>query len=95
MSKFISDKAKLGKNITFAKNIFIEDNVTIGNDCILGYNVVIRKGTTIGDNVRINDNTVIGKHSTLASSSIFKEEKISSYTHLQKLFDWDKYNSLY
>ena len=39
MSIYLSDLAKIGKNITFSKNIFIEDNVTIGNNCILGYNV--------------------------------------------------------
>ena len=75
MSNYISDKAKLGKNITFDKNVIIEDDVTIGDNCQLGYNVVIRKGTTIGDNVRIDNNTVIGKYPMRASLSIFKEEK--------------------
>ena len=74
MSNFISDKAKLGKDITFAKNIIIEDDVTIGDNCRIGYNVVIRKGTIIGNNVRIDDNTVIGKYPMRASLSIFKEE---------------------
>jgi len=74
MSNFISDKVKLGKNITFAKNIIIEDDVSLGSNCHLGYNVVIRKGTTIGDNVRIDDNTIIGKYPMRASLSIFKEE---------------------
>ena len=76
MSNFISDKAKLGKDIAFAKNIVIEEDVTIGDNCQIGYNVIIRKGTTIGDNVRIDDNTVIGKYPMRASLSIFKEEKI-------------------
>lgn len=31
MSNYISDKAKLGKDIIFDKNIIIEDNVTIDN----------------------------------------------------------------
>jgi acetyltransferase-like isoleucine patch superfamily enzyme len=74
MSNFISDKAKLGKEIIFAKNVIIEDNVSIGDNCRIGYNVVIRKGTTIGDNVRIDDNTIIGKYPMRASLSIFKEE---------------------
>lgn len=74
MSNFISRKAKLGKEITFAKNVIIEDNVSIGDNCHLGYNVVIRKGTTIGDNVRIDDNTIIGKYPMRASLSIFKKE---------------------
>ena len=84
MSNFISDKAKLGKNINFSKNIIIEDDVTIGNNCTLGYNIVIRKGTTIGDNVRIDDNTVIGKYPMRASSSIFKEEKNLPSTNIGK-----------
>jgi len=74
MSNFISDKAKLGKEIIFAKNIIIEDGVIIGDNCRIGYNVVIRKGTTIGNNVRIDDNTIIGKYPMRASLSIFKEE---------------------
>jgi len=74
MSNFISDKAKLGKNIILDKNIIIEEDVTIGDNCRIGYNVVIRKGTTIGNNVRIDDNTVIGKYPMRASLSIFKEE---------------------
>ena len=96
MSKFISDKAKLGKSIILAKNIIIEDNVTIGNNCMLGYNIVIRKGTTIGDNVRIDDNTVIGKYPMRANLSIFKEEKnLLPTKHCQQLFNWSKYCYLY
>lgn len=75
MSNFISNKAKLGKNIALDKNIIIEDEVTICDNCCIGYNVVIRKGTIIGNNVRIDDNTVIGKYPMRASMSIFKEEK--------------------
>ena len=82
MSNFISDKAKLGKNIIFAKNVIIEEDVTIGDNCSLGYNVVIRKGTTIGDNVRVDDNTIIGKFPMRASLSIFKEEKNLPPTHI-------------
>jgi len=82
MSNFISDKAKLGKNIIFAKNVIIEEDVTIGDNCNLGYNVVIRKGTTIGDNVRVDDNTIIGKFPMRASLSIFKEKKNLPPTHI-------------
>jgi len=82
MSNFISDKAKLGENIIFDKNVIIEDNVTIGVNCRLGYNVVIRKETIIGDNVRIDDNTIIGKYPMRASLSIFKEELNLSPTHI-------------
>ncbi|MBA7513642.1 UDP-3-O-(3-hydroxymyristoyl)glucosamine N-acyltransferase [subsurface metagenome] len=82
MSNFINNKVKLGKNITFAKNIIIEEDVAIGDNCRIGYNVVIRKGTTIGDNVRIDDNTVIGKYPMRATLSIFKEEKNLLPTHI-------------
>lgn len=75
MSNSISNKAKLGKDISFAKNTIIEDDVAIGDNCRIGYNVVIRKGTKIANNVRIDDNTVIGKYPMRASLSIFKEEK--------------------
>jgi acetyltransferase-like isoleucine patch superfamily enzyme len=82
MSNYVSDKVKLGKNLTLDKNIIIEDEVSIGDNCCIGYNVVIRKGTTIGDNVRIDDNTVIGKYPMRAKLSIFKEEKNLSPTHI-------------
>ena len=82
MSNFISNRAKLGENISFSKNIIIEDDVTIGDNCRIGYNIVIRKGTTIGNNVRIDDNTVIGKYPMRASLSIFKEEKNLSPNHI-------------
>jgi len=82
MSNFISNKAKLGKEITFAKNVIIEDKVIIGNNCQVGYNVIIREGTIIGDNVRIDDNTIIGKYPMRASLSIFKEEKNYFPTHI-------------
>jgi acetyltransferase-like isoleucine patch superfamily enzyme len=82
MSNFISNKAKLGKDIIFAKNIIIEDDVIIGDNCQIGYNVIIRKGTTIGDNVRIDDNTVIGKYPMRASLSIFKEESNIAYANI-------------
>lgn len=49
MSNYISDKAKLGKDIALAKNIIIEDDVIIGDNCRIGYNVVIRKGATISE----------------------------------------------
>ena len=82
MSNFISDKARLGKNLTFDENVIIEDNVNIGDNCHIGYNVVVRQGTIIGDNVRIDDNTVIGKCPMRASLSIFKEENNLPPTHI-------------
>jgi len=82
MLSFISNKAKLGKNVALDKNIIIEDEVTIGDNCRIGYNGVIRKGTTIANNVRIDDNTVIGKYPMRATLSIFKEEKNLSPTHI-------------
>ena len=82
MSNFISNKAKLGKDITFAKNVIIEDKVIIGNNCQVGYNVVIREGTIIGDNVRIDDNTVIGKYPMKASLSAFKDESYLAPTSI-------------
>jgi len=82
MSNFISNKTKLGKDITFAKNVIIEDEVIIGNNCQVGYNVVIKEGTIIGDNVRIDDNTVIGKYPMKASLSAFKDESYLAPTSI-------------
>ncbi len=82
MSNYISNKAKIGGKITFAKNIIIEDDVMIGDKCHLGYNVVIRKGTIIGNSVRIDDNTVIGKYPMRASLSILQEESNLPFTNI-------------
>lgn len=71
----ISEKSKIGTNVTIGHFTVIEDDVVIGDNCIIGNNVVIHKGTKIGSNVRIDDNTVIGKHPMRAVNSIFKDGK--------------------
>ena len=72
---FISEKAKVGKNVSLGHFVIVEDDVTIGDNCLIGHNVVIHKGSIIGDNVRIDDNTVIGKTPMRSVNSIFKDEK--------------------
>jgi len=75
---YISEKSKLGSNVTIGKFSVIEDDVTIGDNCIIGHNVVIHSGTIIENDVRIDDNTIIGKLPMRGVNSIFKdEEKLS------------------
>ncbi|SHE81698.1 N-acetyltransferase [Caloramator proteoclasticus] len=71
---YISEKSKIGNNVSLGKFVVIEDDVLIGDNCIIGNNVVIHKGSVIGNNVRIDDNTVIGKKPMRAVNSIFKDE---------------------
>lgn len=75
MNNYISEKAKLGNNVTVGRFTVIEEDVLIGDNCLIGHNVVIHKGTEISNNVRIDDNTVIGKQPMRAVNSIFKDEK--------------------
>src|SRR6056297_270488 len=62
----ISDKAKLGKDIFIADNVYIgkdtviEDNVKILPNCYIGDNVVINKNTLLFPGVKIYHNTQIG-----------------------------------
>ncbi|MCM0647433.1 N-acetyltransferase [Clostridium swellfunianum] len=72
---YISEKSKLGVNVSLGHFVVIKDDVTIGENCLIGNNVVIHEGTVIGNSVRIDDNTVIGKQPMRAVNSIFKDEK--------------------
>ncbi|MFZ0476990.1 MAG: DapH/DapD/GlmU-related protein [Halobacillus sp.] len=54
-------KIKVGKNVSFGKNVVVEENVSIGDDVVIGHNVVIKKDTIIGNNVYINDLTLLGR----------------------------------
>src|SRR6056297_2008061 len=62
----ISDKAKLGKDIFIADNVYIgkntviEDNVKILPNCYIGDHVIIKKNTLIFPGVKIYHNTQIG-----------------------------------
>lgn len=72
---YISEKAKIGNNVSIGRFAVIEDDVVIGDNCIIANNVVIHKGTVVGSNVRIDDNTVIGKQPMRSVNSIFKDDK--------------------
>lgn len=72
---FISDTAKLGKNVKVGYYTIIEDDVVIGDNCVIGNNVTIYKGTKIGNNVRIDDNTVVGKQPMKAVTSATSDDK--------------------
>jgi len=72
---YVSEKSKVGSNVTLGHFVVIDDEVVIGSNCIIGSNVVIHIGTIIGDNVRIDDNTVIGKQPMRSVNSIFKDEE--------------------
>jgi len=72
---YISEKSKLGKNISMGHFVVIEDEVVIGDNCIIGSNVVIHEGTIVSVNTRIDDNTVIGKQPMRSVNSIFKSEE--------------------
>ncbi|MGH4125358.1 MAG: acyltransferase [Clostridium sp.] len=72
---YVSEKSKIGNNVTMGHFVVIDDDVVIGDNCIIGSNVVIHAGTNISGNVRIDDNTVIGKEPMRSVNSIFKDEE--------------------
>ncbi|MCB0720680.1 MAG: acyl-ACP--UDP-N-acetylglucosamine O-acyltransferase [Ignavibacteriae bacterium] len=56
----ISDKAKIGENLSMGEFSIINDDVVIGNNCEIGNHVVIENGARIADNVKIGHGTIIG-----------------------------------
>ncbi len=50
---FISEKAKIGENVTIGPFAVIYDDVEIGNDCKIGPHATIYDGARIGNNVTI------------------------------------------
>ncbi|ONN27288.1 UDP-3-O-(3-hydroxymyristoyl) glucosamine N-acyltransferase [Thermosipho affectus] len=72
---YISDKAKIGKNVKLGHNVVIEDGVIIENNVQIGHNVVIREGTIIREGSVVGDNTVLGKKPFKAKASATTEEK--------------------
>lgn len=50
---YVSEKAKIGKNVQIEPFVVIYDDVVIGDNCYIGANVVIFPGARIGNNCRI------------------------------------------
>ncbi len=57
---YISEKAKIGKNVQIEPFAVIYDDVEIGDNCYIGANVVIFPGSRIGNNCRIFPGASIG-----------------------------------
>lgn len=75
MNQFISEKAKIGHNVTLGFNVIVMDNSEIGDDCQIGNNVIIHPNVKIGQACRIDDNTIIGKKPMFSPRSIFKAQQ--------------------
>lgn len=56
----ISEKAKIGKNVTIYPFAYIEEDVEIGDDCVIYPYVSIMRGTTLGSGNKIHQGTVLG-----------------------------------
>jgi len=69
MSNHISDKARLGENVTLGFNVIIEENVLIGSNVEIGHNVIIRENVRIGDSCKVLDGAILGKTPAVASMS--------------------------
>ncbi len=55
----VSDKAKLGKNVSIWHYSHVREYASIGDNCILGRNVYIDKNVKIGKNVKIQNNVSV------------------------------------
>jgi UDP-3-O-[3-hydroxymyristoyl] glucosamine N-acyltransferase len=69
----ISQKARIGENVTHGHNTIIEDDF-IGDNVEIGHNVVTRSGVRIGDNCKILDGAILGKRPAKASLSAITGE---------------------
>jgi UDP-3-O-[3-hydroxymyristoyl] glucosamine N-acyltransferase len=66
----ISEKAKLGKNVSVGPFAVIEDNVCIGDDAAIGANCFIGRDTIIGNLSRIYQNVVVYYRTVIGSKTI-------------------------
>lgn len=55
----VSNKAKIGTNVTIGDFTVIKDDVIIGNNVTIGSNVIIDDGARISDNVKLHHGAVI------------------------------------
>ena len=58
---YISEKAKIGKNVQIEPFAVIYDDVVIGDNCYLAPGVKVIKPVKIGNNVMIGANAVVDK----------------------------------
>lgn len=55
----VSNKAKIGTNVTIGDFTVIKDDVIIGNNVTIGSNVIVDDGARISDNVKLHHGAVI------------------------------------
>lgn len=58
---YVSEKAAIGGNCRFGRNVVVEDGAGIGDNVILGHGTVVHEGTLIAGGVEVGVNTVLGK----------------------------------
>jgi UDP-N-acetylglucosamine acyltransferase len=56
----VSEKAKLGKNVSVGPHSIIEESVVVGDDCKIASSVVLASGARLGSNVSVSHSAVIG-----------------------------------
>ncbi len=56
----VSDKARIGENVTIGPFSIVEENVQIGDNSEIRSSVVLAKGTRIGENTKVYSGTIIG-----------------------------------
>jgi UDP-N-acetylglucosamine acyltransferase len=87
----VSNKAKIGNNVTIGDFTVIKDDVEIGNNVEIGSNVVIDNGARISDNVKLHHGAAVctipqdlkfhGEYSTL---EIGKNTVVREYATLNR-----------
>lgn len=75
----VSERTKIGDNVTIGENVEICDwskignDVTIGDDVTIGNCVTIESGVSIGKNCQLEDNVIVG-YSNLTKKKDYYEE---------------------
>src|SRR5690606_4179241 len=56
----VSNKARIGNNVSIGEFTIINDDVEVGDNCVIGSSVVLENGARIANNVKIGHGTIIG-----------------------------------
>jgi len=94
----VSDKAKLGENITLGKNVVVSEGCNIGNGSIILHNSVLMENVEIGENcliypnVTIRENCKIGNNVIIHSGTVigsdgfgFERREDGSYSKIPQI----------
>lgn len=86
-SAYVSDKAKIGNNVSVFPFSYISDGVSIGDDCIIYPNVFIGENTAIGNHCTIYPHVTLREGVTIGSRVIIHSGSVIGSDGFGYVFD--------